>query len=97
MSNYTNLSQGAKEHENEEEGNKKVKQVPIDVFQLTEQIFMYFRLQAPKLSTIMGVYLPCVQNILGVILFIRLTWIVGLAGVLEGFMIVLLCCTTVRI
>lgn len=75
MANYTNLPQGAKEHENEEEGAKKAK-------------------SAPKLSTIMGVYLPCVQNILGVILFIRLTWIVGMAGILESFMIVLLCCAT---
>uniref|UniRef100_H2Z9N0 Amino acid permease/ SLC12A domain-containing protein n=1 Tax=Ciona savignyi TaxID=51511 RepID=H2Z9N0_CIOSA len=46
-----------------------------------------------KMSTIMGVYLPCVQNILGVILFVRLTWIVGLAGIMESFFIVLLCCT----
>ena len=43
----------------------------------------------------MGVYLPCVQNILGVILFIRLSWIVGLAGILEAFFIVFLCCCTV--
>jgi len=33
-----------------------------------------------KLGTLMGVYLPCVQNIFGVILFIRMPWIVGLAG-----------------
>uniref|UniRef100_H2Z9N1 Solute carrier family 12 member 5 n=1 Tax=Ciona savignyi TaxID=51511 RepID=H2Z9N1_CIOSA len=46
------------------------------------------------MSTIMGVYLPCVQNILGVILFVRLTWIVGLAGIMESFFIVLLCCVT---
>lgn len=52
--------------------------------------------QAIKLSTIMGVYLPCVQNILGVILFVRMTWIVGLAGITEAFFIVLLCCSTVR-
>jgi len=49
------------------------------------------------MSTIMGVYLPCVQNILGVILFVRLTWIVGLAGILQSFFIVLLCCFTVSI
>ena len=45
----------------------------------------------------MGVYLPCVQNILGVILFIRLSWIVGLAGILEAFFIVFLCVCTVSI
>nr|CAB3266103.1 potassium-chloride cotransporter [Phallusia mammillata] len=75
LANYTNLSQGAKEHENAEEGKAKQK-------------------EEFKMSTIMGVYLPCVQNILGVILFVRLTWIVGLAGILQSFFIVLLCCVT---
>ncbi|XP_077982777.1 solute carrier family 12 member 4-like isoform X2 [Glandiceps talaboti] len=50
--------------------------------------------KATKMGTIMGVYLPCLQNILGVILFLRLTWIVGNAGVLESFFIVLICCCT---
>uniref|UniRef100_A0A8D8RU17 Solute carrier family 12 member 6 n=1 Tax=Cacopsylla melanoneura TaxID=428564 RepID=A0A8D8RU17_9HEMI len=44
------------------------------------------------LGTLMGVYLPCVQNIFGVILFIRLTWVVGTAGALAGFCIVMTCC-----
>ncbi|XP_022110096.1 solute carrier family 12 member 4-like isoform X1 [Acanthaster planci] len=48
-----------------------------------------------QMGTLMGVYLPCLQNILGVILFIRLSWIVGTAGALESFFIVLIsCCTT---
>lgn len=47
-----------------------------------------------KMGTVMGVYLPCVQNILGVILFVRLTWIVGLAGILQSLFIVILCCCT---
>lgn len=47
------------------------------------------------MGTFIGVYLPCLQNILGVILFLRLTWIVGAAGVLESFLIVSLCCTCV--
>ena len=55
----------------------------------------YYFLQKVKLGTIMGVYLPCVQNILGVILFVRMTWIVGLAGIMEGFFIVFLCVCTV--
>ncbi|XP_053570333.1 solute carrier family 12 member 7 [Bombina bombina] len=46
-----------------------------------------------RMGTFIGVYLPCLQNILGVILFLRLTWIVGTAGVLESFFIVLMCCT----
>jgi len=47
------------------------------------------------MGTFMGVYLPCLQNILGVILFLRLTWIVGTAGILESLAIVGLCCSCV--
>ena len=36
---------------------------------------------ASKLGTVTGVFLPCVQNILGVILFLRLSAITGEAGV----------------
>uniref|UniRef100_H0X6Q9 Solute carrier family 12 member 7 n=1 Tax=Otolemur garnettii TaxID=30611 RepID=H0X6Q9_OTOGA len=49
--------------------------------------------QTPRMGTFIGVYLPCLQNILGVILFLRLTWIVGAAGVLESFLIVAMCCS----
>ncbi len=45
----------------------------------------------------MGVYLPTVQNILGVILFLRLPWIVGVAGVGMSFFLVALCCIAVSI
>ncbi|XP_027531723.1 solute carrier family 12 member 7-like isoform X2 [Neopelma chrysocephalum] len=48
--------------------------------------------KGPQMGTFIGVYLPCLQNILGVILFLRLTWIVGTAGVLESFIIVFMCC-----
>ena len=48
-----------------------------------------------NLGTIMGVYLPTLQNILGVILFLRLSWIVGIAGVGQAFLLVFLCCITV--
>lgn len=44
------------------------------------------------MGTLIGVYLPCIQNIFGVILFIRLTWVVGTAGAIQGFLIVLCCC-----
>lgn len=54
-------------------------------------------LQSPQMGTFMGVYLPCLQNILGVILFLRLTWIVGTAGILESLVIVGLCCSCVSI
>lgn len=51
--------------------------------------------KSANMGTFIGVYLPCIQNIFGVILFIRLTWVVGTAGMLCGFLIVLMCCTIV--
>ena len=48
-----------------------------------------------NLGTLMGVYLPCIQNIFGVILFIRMTWIVGTAGAVQGFFVVFLACCVV--
>ena len=47
------------------------------------------------MGTIMGVYLPTLQNILEVILFLRPTWIVGTAGVGQSLIIILLCCCCV--
>uniref|UniRef100_A0A672FYN6 Solute carrier family 12 member 6-like n=1 Tax=Salarias fasciatus TaxID=181472 RepID=A0A672FYN6_SALFA len=72
LANYTNLTQGAKEHEEAESIGEKKK--------------------SPQMGTFMGVYLPCLQNIFGVILFLRLTWVVGTAGVLQALCIVFLCC-----
>ncbi|XP_058269201.1 solute carrier family 12 member 7 isoform X5 [Hemibagrus wyckioides] len=77
LANYTNLTQGVREHEEaDEEENAKKKTVKT----------------RPQMGTFMGVYLPCLQNILGVILFLRMTWIVGTAGILEAFIIVSMCC-----
>lgn len=45
------------------------------------------------LGTVMGVVFPCMANILGVLLFLRLPWIVGKAGILQGFFLVLVCCS----
>ncbi|RXG67811.1 Solute carrier family 12 member 6, partial [Armadillidium vulgare] len=50
--------------------------------------------QRAALGTLMGVYLPCIQNIFGVILFIRMPWIVGTAGAILSFTLVLMCCCT---
>uniref|UniRef100_A0A3B3IAN0 Amino acid permease/ SLC12A domain-containing protein n=1 Tax=Oryzias latipes TaxID=8090 RepID=A0A3B3IAN0_ORYLA len=72
LANYTNLTQGAKEHEEAESIGEKKK--------------------PSKMGTFMGVYLPCLQNIFGVILFLRLTWVVGTAGVLQALCIVFVCC-----
>uniref|UniRef100_A0A4W5MVB3 Solute carrier family 12 member 6 n=1 Tax=Hucho hucho TaxID=62062 RepID=A0A4W5MVB3_9TELE len=72
LANYTNLTQGAREHEEAESIGEKRK--------------------SPQMGTFMGVYLPCLQNIFGVILFLRLTWVVGTAGVLQALCIVFICC-----
>ncbi|XP_056463292.1 solute carrier family 12 member 4 isoform X2 [Gadus chalcogrammus] len=75
--NYTNITQGAREHEEEESANVSRKKAP----------------KAPNMGTLMGVYLPCLQNIFGVILFLRLTWIVGTAGIAQSLIIVFMCCS----
>jgi len=53
-------------------------------------------LRRQKLGTVLGVYFPCIQNIFGVILFIRMVWVVGAAGWLQAFIIVFICCCCVR-
>lgn len=50
---------------------------------------------SPKLGTLAGVYFPCMQNIFGVILFIRMTWVIGVAGVFQSFCIITMCCSCV--
>uniref|UniRef100_A0A8C5H5I8 Solute carrier family 12 member 4 n=1 Tax=Gouania willdenowi TaxID=441366 RepID=A0A8C5H5I8_GOUWI len=75
--NYTNITQGAKEHEEEESAQASRRKTP----------------KSPNMGTLMGVYLPCLQNIFGVILFLRLTWIVGMAGIIQSLLIVLMCCS----
>ncbi|XP_076946383.1 cation-chloride cotransporter 1-like [Bidens hawaiensis] len=44
-----------------------------------------------KLGTMMGVFIPCLQNILGIIYYIRFSWIVGIAGISESLFVVTLC------
>ncbi|KAF8724353.1 hypothetical protein HU200_021384 [Digitaria exilis] len=45
----------------------------------------------PKLGTMMGVFVPCLQNILGIIYYIRFTWIVGMGGVWQSLVLVAFC------
>jgi hypothetical protein len=40
-----------------------------------------------QLGTFNGVILPCVSNILGVIIFVRLSWIVGVGGISNTLLI----------
>ncbi|XP_059668408.1 cation-chloride cotransporter 1 [Cornus florida] len=44
-----------------------------------------------KLGTMMGVFVPCLQNILGIIYYIRFTWIVGMAGIGGSLMLISFC------
>uniref|UniRef100_A0A665WFW1 Solute carrier family 12 member 7-like n=1 Tax=Echeneis naucrates TaxID=173247 RepID=A0A665WFW1_ECHNA len=87
LANYTNLTQGVREHEEAEDGDTcRIIPFMCDVCHLCVYV------QVPLMGTFIGVYLPCMQNILGVILFLRLTWIVGTAGILGSFAIVSMCC-----
>ncbi|GLJ53236.1 hypothetical protein SUGI_1134600 [Cryptomeria japonica] len=45
-----------------------------------------------KLGTLMGVFVPCLQNILGIIFYIRFTWIIGIAGIGGSLILVSMCC-----
>lgn len=44
-----------------------------------------------KFGTLMGVFVPCLQNILGIIYYIRFSWIVGMAGIGESLLLVSFC------
>ena len=44
---------------------------------------------------VLGVYLPTIQHIFGVLIFVRLAWIVGSMGVVESVTMVFICCLTV--
>uniref|UniRef100_A0A674AZG5 Solute carrier family 12 member 5-like n=1 Tax=Salmo trutta TaxID=8032 RepID=A0A674AZG5_SALTR len=79
LANYSSLPQGSKEHEEEADNEEEDKKK---------------KKPAPQLGTLMGVYLPCIQNIFGVILFLRMTWMVGIGGVIGSFIIVFMCCST---
>ena len=44
--------------------------------------------EATKLGWIQGVLMKCMLNIWGVMLYLRLTWVVGQAGLIEGLLII---------
>ncbi|KAK8976448.1 hypothetical protein V6N11_013862 [Hibiscus sabdariffa] len=44
-----------------------------------------------KMGTMMGVFVPCLQSILGIIYYIWFSWIVGLGGIGESLLLVSLC------
>ncbi|XP_078158417.1 cation-chloride co-transporter 1 isoform X2 [Carex rostrata] len=49
------------------------------------------KVAAPKLGTMMGVFVPCLQNILGIIYYIRFSWIVGMGGIGQSLLLVAFC------
>ncbi|XP_067309912.1 solute carrier family 12 member 7 isoform X2 [Pseudorasbora parva] len=77
LARYTNVTQGVIEHEQAE----------------SEDGIQRITVKGPQMGTFIGVFLPCMQNILGVILFLRLTWIVGTAGIMEALAVVFMCCS----
>uniref|UniRef100_A0A0K0DIA3 AA_permease domain-containing protein n=1 Tax=Angiostrongylus cantonensis TaxID=6313 RepID=A0A0K0DIA3_ANGCA len=46
-----------------------------------------------NLGVMLGVYLPTIQHILGVTMFIRLFWVVGMAGLWWTMVLLAICCT----
>ncbi|KAK0405273.1 hypothetical protein QR680_017893 [Steinernema hermaphroditum] len=48
--------------------------------------------KSADLGVMLGVYLPTIQHILGVTMFIRLAWCVGVAGIGQTFLMLFLCC-----
>ncbi len=127
LANYTNITQGAVEHE-KAESEDGIQRVTVNVSLQTDSelalrwlkgyqtrneftasadillasllsyitemlsVCVSICLKGPRMGTFIGVFLPCMQNILGVILFLRLTWIVGTAGIVEALAIVFMCC-----
>ncbi|XGW13285.1 hypothetical protein V3C99_013709 [Haemonchus contortus] len=45
-----------------------------------------------NLGVLLGVYLPTIQHILGVTMFIRLFWVVGMAGLYWTMVLLAICC-----
>uniref|UniRef100_F1KS71 Sodium/chloride cotransporter 3 n=2 Tax=Ascaris TaxID=6251 RepID=F1KS71_ASCSU len=50
------------------------------------------KMSKAQLGVMLGVYLPTIQHILGVTMFIRLFWVVGIAGLAHTFILLALCC-----
>lgn len=44
--------------------------------------------ESPKFGTFLGVYIPCILMLFGVIIFLRLSWIVGQVGLLTSLIII---------
>ncbi|KAL3692697.1 hypothetical protein R1sor_006348 [Riccia sorocarpa] len=65
---------------------------PRDPDDATGSYISLVQQKSAKMGTLMGVFIPCLQNILGIIFYIRFSWIVGIAGVWQSLLLVSLCC-----
>ena len=64
------------------------------VLLFAEILWFVWQTQIGKLGTLMGVFVPCLQNILGIIFYIRFTWwVVFGCCTMRGFCNHLQCCT----
>ncbi|KAG0561948.1 hypothetical protein KC19_9G105400 [Ceratodon purpureus] len=59
-------------------------------------VSLFIETQIGKMGTLMGVFVPCFQNIMGIIYYIRFTWIIGIAGIWNSLLLVCFCalCTS---
>ena len=55
------------------------------------QLDLNIPFQVIKFGWVEGVLMRCLLNIWGTMLFLRLTWVVGQAGIWQGLMIISLC------
>ena len=74
----------------------RVRKTDVDaiVFEAESRRVQQAASTATKLGTVKGVFVPTLQNIMGIILFVRVPFIVGQAGILEGLGIIWLSCAT---
>ena len=74
----------------------RVRKTDVDaiVFEAESRRVQQAASTATKLGTLKGVFVPTLQNIMGIILFVRVPFIVGQAGILEGLGIIWLSCAT---
>ena len=55
---------------------------------VTAHVMMLTTRLAVIAGTLLGVFIPCLQNILGAIFFVRLSWIVAVQGIRNSLIVV---------
>jgi len=64
---------------------------PLEIDEPQETVNCKMKGKVVKLGWINGVYMPCLLNIWGVMLFLRLTWVMGQCGIVQGLLVMTLC------